>query len=141
MATISPLPVTKPKRSYILASVATGAFLSTFDGGVVNVGLPRMAVEFKVSLSMIQWVPSGYLLTMSALLLIFGTLADMFGRKKIYNGGFALVAIFSLLCILTNNVYLLILTRVLQGVGGAHSTGEAGDSITPDEGRDTACLH
>ena len=56
---------------------------------------------------------------MSALLLIFGTLADMYGRKRIYNGGFALVAIFSLLCIMTNNVYLLIFTRVLQGVGGA----------------------
>jgi len=116
---LSPLPATKKKRSYILASVATGAFLSTFDGGVVNVGLPRMATEFNVSLSMIQWVPSVYLLTMSALLLIFGTLADMFGRKRIYNGGFALVAIFSFLCILTDNVYLLILTRVLQGVGGA----------------------
>ena len=116
---LSPLSATKQKRSYILASIATGAFLSTFDGGVVNVGLPRMATEFNVSLSMIQWVPSVYLLTMSALLLIFGTLADMFGRKRIYNGGFALVAIFSFLCILTDNVYLLILTRVLQGVGGA----------------------
>ncbi|KUO72436.1 MAG: multidrug MFS transporter [Desulfosporosinus sp. BRH_c37] len=116
---ISPLPATQQKRSYVLACVATGAFLSTFDGGVVNVGLPRMAAEFNVSLSMIQWVPSVYLLTMSALLLIFGTLADMFGRKRIYNGGFALVGIFSLLCILTNNVYLLIFTRVLQGVGGA----------------------
>ena len=78
-----------------------------------------MAAEFNVSLSMIQWVPSIYLLTMSALLLIFGTLADMFGRKRIYNGGFALVAIFSLLCITTNNFYLLIFTRVVQGVGGA----------------------
>lgn len=118
----TPLPnltAAKQKRSKVLACVATGAFLSTFDGGVVNVGLPRMAAEFKVSLSMIQWVPSVYLLTMSALLLIFGTLADMFGRKRIYNGGFALVAIFSFLCILTNNVYVLILTRVLQGVGGA----------------------
>ena len=79
---LSPLPATKQKRSYILASVATGAFLSTFDGGVVHVGLPRMAAEFNVSLSMIQWIPSVYLLTMSALLLIFGTLADMFGRKE-----------------------------------------------------------
>ena len=123
MAIISPLPSAKQKRSYILASVATGAFLSTFDGGVVNVGLPRMAAEFNVSLSMIQWIPSVYLLTMSALLLIFGTLADMFGRKRIYNGGFALVAIFSLLCIMTDNVYLLIFTRVLQGVGGGYDHG------------------
>lgn len=48
------------------ASVAVGAFLSTFDGGVVKVGLPRMATESHVSMSIIQWVPSAYLLTMSA---------------------------------------------------------------------------
>lgn len=108
-----------PGKKYILASIAVGAFLSTFDGGVVNVGLPKMASEFQVSITMIQWVPSVYLLTMSALLIIFGTLADMYGRKRIYNGGYALVAVFSILCALTNNIYLLILTRILQGVGGA----------------------
>ncbi|MDI6879860.1 MAG: MFS transporter [Desulfitobacteriaceae bacterium] len=106
-------------KKYILSSIAVGAFLSTFDGGVVNVGLPKMASEFQVSITMIQWVPSVYLLTMSALLIVFGTLADMYGRKRIYNGGYVLVAVFSLLCALTNNIYLLILTRVLQGVGGA----------------------
>ncbi|KLU62513.1 multidrug resistance protein Stp [Peptococcaceae bacterium CEB3] len=113
------LQQTPPRKKYILTSVAVGAFLSTFDGGVVNVGLPKMAAEFRVSISMIQWVPSVYLLTMSALLIIFGTLADMYGRKHIYNGGYAVVAVFSILCALTNNISLLILTRLLQGVGGA----------------------
>lgn len=109
----------QPQKRFILANVAIGAFLSTFDGGVVNVALPRMAQEFHVNITSVQWVASVYLLTMSALLLIFGTLADMIGRKKIYDGGFAVVALFSILCALTGNFYLLILTRILQGVGGA----------------------
>lgn len=109
----------QPKRTYILANVAIGAFLSTFDGGIVNVGLPRMANEFHVSISSIQWVSSVYLLTMSALLLIFGTLADMVGRKRICNGGFAFVAFFSAFCAFASNMPFLIITRILQGVGGA----------------------
>lgn len=119
MPTQSSPTAIKSSSPYILASIAVGAFLSTFDGGVVNVGLPRMASEFHVSMSLIQWVPSVYLLTMSALLLVFGTLADMFGRKRIYNSGYLVVAIFSILCAFTSNIYFLIITRILQGIGGA----------------------
>jgi EmrB/QacA subfamily drug resistance transporter len=107
------------KSKFILYTVMIGAFLSMFDSGVVNVGLPVISAQLKVDIDSVQWVTSIYLLIMSALLPILGTLADNFGRRKIYNMGFLIISIFTLLCGFSVNFYMLIIMRVLQAVGGA----------------------
>lgn len=96
-----------------------GAFMSMFDSGVVNVGLPVMAKQFNVDMNSVQWVTSIYLLVMSALLPILGTIADYFGRRKIYNLGFFVISIFTLFCGFSESLPMLIIMRVLQAVGGA----------------------
>lgn len=107
------------KSNFILYTVMIGAFLSMFDSGVVNVGLPVISAQLKVAIDSVQWVTSIYLLVMSALLPILGTLADNFGRRKIYNMGYFTISIFTLLCGFSLNFEMLIIMRVLQAVGGA----------------------
>lgn len=107
------------KSKFILYTVMIGAFLSMFDSGVVNVGLPVISSQLKIGIDSAQWITSIYLLIMSALLPILGTLADNFGRRKIYNMGFLVISIFTLLCGFSINFYMLILMRILQAVGGA----------------------
>lgn len=107
------------KSKFILYTVMIGAFLSMFDSGVVNVGLPVISEQLKADIDSVQWVTSIYLLIMSALLPILGTLADNFGRRKIYNMGFLVISIFTLLCGFSTSFYMLIIMRILQAVGGA----------------------
>lgn len=110
---------TYTKSKFILYTIMIGAFMSMFDSGVVNVGLPVMASQFKVGINSVQWVTSIYLLVMSALLPILGSVADNFGRRKIYNLGYFVISVFTLLCGFSVNLPMLIVMRVLQAVGGA----------------------
>lgn len=103
----------------VLYTVMIGAFMSMFDSGVVNVGLPVIAEQFQTDILAVQWIASIYLLVMSALLPILGTVADHFGRRKIYNLGFFVISIFTLLCGFAPNLPILIVMRILQAVGGA----------------------
>ncbi len=110
---------TYAKSKLILYTIMIGAFMSMFDSGVVNVGLPVIASQFKVNINSVQWITSIYLLVMSALLPILGTVADNFGRRKIYNLGFFVISVFTLLCGFSVNLPMLIVMRILQAIGGA----------------------
>ncbi|MEI8094353.1 MAG: MFS transporter [Spirochaetales bacterium] len=109
----------KPVNRWILPTIMFGPFLSMLDAGIVNVGLPSMAAEFHTTPGGIQWVASVYLLSISALLPLLGSLADQIGRKKIFNLGFLLLSLFSLLSTWAPNLPLLVVSRILQGLGGA----------------------
>lgn len=109
----------RKEKPYVLLAISIGAFLSTFNIGMVNVSLPSIAAELNTNITIVQWISSAYLLSMSALLLVFGNLSDNFGRKRIYNWGYALIVIFTIPSILAPNVYILIVARIFQGVGGA----------------------
>jgi EmrB/QacA subfamily drug resistance transporter len=102
-----------------LAVSATGTFMATLDGGIVNVALPVIAHDFSVNIPLVQWVISAYLLTISCLLPVFGHLGDMTGRKSKYRLGFALFALASAMCGLAGSIWLLILARAVQAVGAA----------------------
>lgn len=108
----------KPSRAIIYA-LMFGPFFSMFDSGLVNVGLPVIARELHVGMQSVQWTASAYLLTMSVFLPIFGSLADALGRGRIYNIGFFTISIFTLLCGFAPTLPVLVLFRVLQGIGGA----------------------
>lgn len=107
------------RKWYILAAVAMGIFLSTIDGSIVNIALPTLVLDLQAPLSIIQWVVLAYLLTITVLMLGFGRLGDMIGKKTLYLIGCILFTLGSVACGLSSAVYMLIGFRVLQAVGAA----------------------
>jgi EmrB/QacA subfamily drug resistance transporter len=83
------------------------------------VALPTISAELLSSLSVLQWVATAYLLTITSLLPVFGRTADIIGRKRIYSQGFLIFTSGSLLCGVAHNIWLLILMRVLQAIGAS----------------------
>ena len=106
-------------RWLLLFSITTGTFMANVDSTAVTVALPRMAREFGVGLDALQWVLLAYLLAITAILPVFGRLADMVGRKAILNTGLALFVSASLVVALAPNLPVLITSRVFQGIGAS----------------------
>lgn len=106
-------------RWYVLATVAIGTFMATLDGSIVNVALPTISQQLNSNLSTLQWVVTAYLLTITSLLPVFGRLADMIGRKKVFGYGFLVFILGSAFCGLAQNIWFLVATRVLQAIGAA----------------------
>jgi EmrB/QacA subfamily drug resistance transporter len=93
--------------------------MSFIDGTVVNVALPALQRELNASATDVQWVVEAYALFLAALLLLGGSLGDLFGRRLIYAIGVTVFALASIWCGLAPNVQQLIIARAIQGVGGA----------------------
>lgn len=110
--------MTKQHRLVLIVSIlASGvAFL---DGSVVNVALPAIVRDLGGGLSVQQWVVDAYLITLGSLILIAGSLSDLFGRKRIMNAGLIGFLVTSILCAVAPNSPFLILMRGLQGIAGA----------------------
>jgi EmrB/QacA subfamily drug resistance transporter len=102
-----------------LVAVCLGTFMLLLDVTIVNVALPDIQEALHSSFSNLQWVVDAYALTLAALLLTTGSLADMFGRRKLYVIGLALFSVASFLCGIAQDTLVLQLSRGLQGVGGA----------------------
>jgi len=120
----NPSPILNPedgyqRKWYAMTAVGTGVFLATVDGSIVNVSLPTMVTSLNTNFTVIQWVVLSYLLTVTTLMLGFGRLADIVGKKKIYASGFAVFTLASALCAFSSSVYLLIGFRIIQGIGAA----------------------
>src|SRR5258708_16442959 len=114
--------MTKEQRWTLIAAIL-GSGIVFLDSTVVNVALPRIGRELPTSLFGVlegqSYIYNGYLLTVSALLILAGALNDFYGRKRMFTVGLAGFLVTSLLCGLAPNMELLILFRVLQGVAGA----------------------
>src|SRR6516165_1253648 len=104
---------------WILATAVLGSSMAFIDGTVVNVALPVLQSSLHATLANVQWVVESYALFLAALLLIGGSLGDLYGRRKIFAAGVALFCAASAWCGLAVNIRQLILARALQGVGGA----------------------
>jgi EmrB/QacA subfamily drug resistance transporter len=102
-----------------LVAICLGAFMLLVDVTIVTVALPRMARSLRASFSGLQWVLDIYALSLAALLLGAGALADLLGRRRVYVAGLVLFAAASLACGLAPNAATLIAARGVQGVGGA----------------------
>jgi EmrB/QacA subfamily drug resistance transporter len=126
-----------PQGRWVVAATVLGSGMAFLDGTVVNVALPTIGRDFDAGIDGLQWVVNGYLLTLAALILLGGALGDRYGRRRVFLVGVAWFALASLLCGLAPSLPLLILARVLQGIGGALLTPgslaiiEA--SFTPDD--------
>ncbi len=107
------------KKWLVLISVGMGVFLGTIDGSIVNIGLNTLVKQLGQPLAVVEWVVLAYMLTNCTLLLSFGRLGDMIGKKHLYLAGLIIFTIGSALCGIAANVYWLIGFRVLQAVGTA----------------------
>jgi EmrB/QacA subfamily drug resistance transporter len=112
-------------RNYALISTLLASFLTPFMGSAVNLAIPGIGVDFNVGATLLSWIVTSYLLTTAALLLPFGRLADIVGRKKVFTAGLAVFSLASLLSATAWSIQSLIAFRVLQGVGGAMIFGTA----------------
>lgn len=106
-----------PRATLAVAIIASA--MGFIDANAVNVALPVLQRELRASALEIQWVAEGYLLFLSALILIGGALGDRFGRRKLFGIGTALFALASLGCAAAATPALLIAARCVQGIGGA----------------------
>ena len=110
-------------KYWAFGAIAVGTLGSVVDHGSVNVALPTVAGHFNTDLPTIQWVVLGYTLTISALLLPMGRLADIFGSKRIYILGSLLFVLGAGLAGSSSSLIMLILSRILQGIGAAMTQG------------------
>ncbi|MFC6080562.1 MFS transporter [Sphaerisporangium aureirubrum] len=103
----------------MLFTTVLGSGMAFLDSTVVNVALPKLGRELGASMSGLQWTVNAYTLTLAGLILLGGSLGDRFGRRKIFVIGVVWFAVTSALCGLAPNVEVLVLSRALQGIGGA----------------------
>ena len=106
-------------RWYVLGTVLIGAFMSALDASIVNIALPAINVAYHSQLEIVEWVSLSYLLALTLLLPAMGRLADLFGRKPLYNLGFVLFTIGSYGCGAASGMVGLLAWRVVQAVGAA----------------------
>jgi DHA2 family multidrug resistance protein len=102
---------------FLLANIMLGTFMAVLDATIVNVGLPKIMASFGVGLDKIEWVITAYMLAMAVMLPTSGWLADKFGYKRMYFFGLFLFTFGSLLCGMSSNEDMLIISRVIQGLG------------------------
>ncbi|MGY4718911.1 MFS transporter [Naumannella cuiyingiana] len=104
---------------WVLAAATLGSGMALLDSTVVNVALRRIGEDLGASLSDLQWISNGYLLSLASLILLGGSLGDHFGRRRIFVIGVAGFAIASLACGLAPTPAVLIIARIAQGVAAA----------------------
>ncbi len=113
------MQLTRFRKWLILINISISIFMATLDGSIVNIALPKMAEKLSSSISSIQWVVNAYLLAISVLLLVWGKLADIYGKKKIFMMGFIIFSVGSGLCGFSNSLLMLIISRVIQAIGAS----------------------
>jgi len=112
------------KRAVLLVATIA-SFLYPFILSAVNIALPTIGEELSLDAVMLGWIATAYLLSSATLLVPFGRIADIYGRKKIFTCGIVVLALSSLLSGMANSATMLISCRVFQGVGGAMLAGTA----------------
>src|SRR5271167_508459 len=103
------------KRIVLVASIL-GSGMVFLDGTIVNVALPAIRESLHGGLAEQQWIVEAYLLTLSSLLLIGGSLGDILGRRRVFAAGIVGFGACSLLCAVAPSSSLLIAARTVQGV-------------------------
>lgn len=103
----------------MMAAVCIGVFISHFTAGVVNMALPHLTAVFHSNANTVQWITTGYLLAIAALLPVMGKLADRYGSRTIHNLGYIVFGISSILAACSPNLTLLLVTRIMQAAGAA----------------------
>src|ERR1700689_3250575 len=107
--------------SWALATLLVVLFLTFLDNTIVTVVLANVQSDLHASVSQLQWVVNGYALTFAGLMLSFGTIGDLFGRKKVMLTGVAVFCAGSVIAAVAPDTRILIAGRVVMGIGAAAS--------------------
>jgi len=107
------------RKWWTLLAVCLGMFMLLVDITIVNVALPSIQDSLHATFASLEWVVDAYALSLAALLLTAGSLADLFGRRLLFGSGLAIFTVGSLLCALATSPLFLVLSRAGQGIGGA----------------------
>lgn len=108
-----------PQAWWTIAAVVLGSGIVFLDGTVVNVALPAIGGDLGTTLGGMQWTVNAYLVTLSSLLLLGGSMGDQLGRRRVFVAGLVVFTVASVLCGLAPTTGFLVAARALQGVGGA----------------------
>jgi EmrB/QacA subfamily drug resistance transporter len=130
----------EPKKIALLIAVLAG-FLTPFDLSAVNIALPTLASEFSMDAVTLSWVATAYLLASAVFLVPFGRIADIHGRKKIFSAGLMVFTFASFAMVFSVSPSMIILLRVVQGIGAALIFGTSVailTSVTPPRERGKA---
>lgn len=110
---------TYDNRWRILPIILLGPLMSTLDSSIVNVALPVMSTQLNAGLNNIQWIVTSYLIVISAFILIFGKIADSKGKTLVFEYGFVVFGVGSLLCSISKNLSFLVFSRIFQAIGAS----------------------
>ena len=108
-----------PAGRALITATVLASMVGFLDAYMINVAVPAIGRDLHASVSELQWVLTGYLITVASLLLLAGALADHFGPRRILVTGLLVMLVASLCCALAPNPPALIAARLIQGVGGA----------------------
>jgi EmrB/QacA subfamily drug resistance transporter len=112
-------PCTTQARIWILVATMLGSSMAFIDGTVVNVALPALQSNLHATVVGVQWVVESYGLFLGALILVGGSLGDLFGRRKMFLLGVGIFAAASAACGFASSIQQLVIARSVQGLGGA----------------------
>ncbi|MGA8363479.1 MAG: DHA2 family efflux MFS transporter permease subunit, partial [Solirubrobacteraceae bacterium] len=116
---MAPIATESARKRWTLVACIMGSGIVLLDGTVVNVALPTIQRALGGGLAAQQWVVNGYLLTLGSLILIGGSLGDLFGERRVFAIGVSGFGAASLICALAPSIAVLVAARALQGVAGA----------------------
>ena len=108
-----------PAGRWVITASVLGSGIAFLDGTVVNVALPAIGEDLGGGLAGLQWTVDGYLLTLGALLLLGGSLGDLYGRRRMFVAGLVAFTAASAVCGIAPSMGALVAARAVQGVGGA----------------------
>jgi len=114
-----PAQLSLRQKRLTLAATILGSSMAFIDSSVVNVGLPAIQTALDADAAATSWIVNAYLLLLGAFVLVGGSAADIYGRRKIFLAGIAVFAAASIACGLAPNVTVLIASRAVQGLGAA----------------------
>src|SRR5258708_852097 len=112
-----PAALSRRHKQLTLAATILGSSLALIDGSVVNIALPAIQQALHADAASTQWIVNAYLLLLGALVLVGGSTADLYGRRRIFLVGIALFTAASIACGLSPNITVLIFSRAVQGLG------------------------
>jgi len=125
------------RERHILLITSLASFLSPFMSNAINLGIPSIGKEFTCNAADANWIVTGYILISAVAVLPSGRLGDILGRKRIFTMGLAIFIIGSLLCANARSIQLLLVFRVIQGLGSAMSystaTAIVSSAFSPDK--------
>ncbi|BDR58225.1 MFS transporter [Xylocopilactobacillus apicola] len=123
-------PEIQKNRWWIITAIGLFTFMSTLDTSIVNIAIPTISRDLHVSMSQTEWVATVYLLVVCSLLLLFGKIGDLIGKIKVFKIGMIIFTIGSFLCGFNVSFWMLLASRLIQGVGASMTMSTNNGIIT-----------